>query len=119
MATINRQLADKLIQGNGKSKEGSAGYVLVRYQNRTKYGIPGVDLYNPNAEVNCFDYAVFSSKRKYEEFLKSETIGGVDILWGSQNFLIDEKKRKQEELWDEVKGFFPEDEILPKGAERL
>ena len=68
MSTINRELANELLKGNGKSKHGSAGYCLVRYQNRTKYDIPGVDLYDPDAKINCFDYAIFPNKRKYEEF---------------------------------------------------
>lgn len=113
MATIDRELAEKLVKGSGKCKEGSAGYVLVRYQNRTKYDIPGVDLHNPNAEVNCFDYAILSSKRKYEEFLESETVGGVDILWGSDKFQRDESKREQEELWSEATDFIVKDEVVP------
>lgn len=97
MATINRALADELVKGNGKSKHGTAGYCLVRYQNRTKYDIPGIDLYNPDAEKNVFDYAIFSSRKKYEEFLSADTIGGVDILWGSERFKKDEIRRELDE----------------------
>jgi len=111
MATIDRALADKLIKGNGKCKEGTAGYCLVRYQNRTKYDIPGVDLYNPDAEKNVFDYAVFSSRKKYEEFMQSETVGGVDILWGSTRFKKDQEARIRAEAEAEMTGglqeFFP------------
>jgi hypothetical protein len=105
MSTINRQLAEELIKGDGKSKHGTAGYVLVRYQNRTKYDIPGIDLYNPDAENNVFDYAIFSSKQKYEEFLQADTVGGIDILWGSARFKKDEEKRQEEELSEEG-GYF-------------
>ena len=93
MSTINRELADELLKGDGKSKHGTAGYCLVRYQNRTKYDIPGVDLYDPEAKVNCFDYAIFSNRRKYEEFMNSDTIGGVDVLWASNRFKKDEEAR--------------------------
>jgi hypothetical protein len=122
MATIDRALAEELIKGNGKCKHGTAGYVLVRYQNRTKYDIPRVDLYNPDAEINCFDYAVFSTRRKYEEFLGSDTVGGVDILWASERFKRDEIKREQEaeaeELMEGTEDIINElpylDERLPK-----
>lgn len=102
MATINRALADKLVKGKGKSKEGSAGYVLVRYQNRTKYDIPGADMYDPDAEVNVFDYAVFNTKRAYEHFMESDMVGGVDILWASEKFKKDEVKRQEKELSAEL-----------------
>lgn len=101
MATINRELADELIKGEGKSEHGSAGYCLVRYQNRTKYDIPNVDLYNPDAEVNCFDYAIFPNKRKFDLFLESETVAGVDILWASEKCKRDEAARELEEDSDE------------------
>ncbi|MCX6705346.1 MAG: hypothetical protein NT162_03360 [Candidatus Woesebacteria bacterium] len=94
MSTINRELADELLKEGGKSKHGSAGYCLVRYQNRTKYDIAGVDLYDPDAKINCFDYAIFSNKRKYQEFMESDTVGGIDILWGSAGFYKDEKERE-------------------------
>jgi len=97
---------------------------LVRYQNRTKYDIPDVDFYNPDAKINCFDYAIFSSKRKYEQFLNSDTVGGVDILWGSEMFKKDEQKREereQSEEWDEIDNEFlnDDDEVLgPSRKER-
>jgi len=101
MSTINKSLAQELISGNGKSKKGTAGYCLVRYQNRTKYDLPGVDLYNPDAEVNCFDYAIFRSKKGYEKFLESDTVGGVDILWASKKCKEDQQTREMaEELAD-------------------
>jgi len=102
MSTINRELANELLKGNGKSKHGSAGYCLVRYQNRTKYDIPGVDLYDPDAKINCFDYAIFPNKRKYEEFMESDMVGGVDILWSSERFKKDEMKREQDAERDEL-----------------
>jgi len=95
MSTINRTLADKLVEGNGKCKEGSAGYVLVRYQNRTKYG-PNVNCIDPDAKINCFDYAIFANRRKYEEFMNADTVGGVDILWASERF------KKDEKVWEEA-----------------
>lgn len=93
MSTINKSLAQELIKGNGKRKKGTAGYCLVRYQNRTKYDLPGVDLYNPDAEVNCFDYAIFSSRKKFEKFMESDTVGGVDVLWASNKCKEDEEIR--------------------------
>jgi len=98
MATINRKLADELIKGEGKTKQGTAGYVLVRYQNRSKYEIPNVDFFDPDAKVNVFDYAIFKNKKAYESFLRADTVGGVDILWGSEQFKKDEVKRQQDEL---------------------
>ncbi|EKD52676.1 MAG: hypothetical protein ACD_61C00275G0005 [uncultured bacterium] len=94
MATINKSLAEELVRGNGKCKKGTAGYCLVRYQNRTKYNLPGVDLYDPEAKINCYDYAIFADKRKFEIFQESETVGGIDILWGSERFKQDEAKRE-------------------------
>jgi hypothetical protein len=122
MATINRTLADELVKGNGKSKHGTAGYCLVRYENRTKYDISGVDFYNPDAEKNVFDYAIFTNKRKYEEFLNADTVGGVDILWGSERFKKDELKRvedaEKEELLEGVSDilaeYSEEDEFIEK-----
>lgn len=107
MATISRELADSLIAGNGKTKEGSAGYVLVRYQNRSKYDIPGIDLYDPDAKLNVFDYAIFRSKKAYETFMESESIGGVDVLWASDKFKRDELKREQAEIESEFESFVP------------
>lgn len=80
MATINKSLAEELVKGNGKCKKGGAGYCLVRYQNRSKYNLPGVDLYDPEAKVNCFDYAIFANKRKFEIFQENDNVGGIDIL---------------------------------------
>lgn len=126
MSTINRQLADELIKGNGKSKQGTAGYCLVRYQNRMKYNIPNVDLYNPEAKMNCFDYAIFTNKAKYEEFLNSDNVGGVDILWASERCKKDEAKRElteeQAELMEGVEDIIAEYEeglaLKYKGKER-
>ena len=124
MSTINRELAEELVRGDGKSKHGTAGYCLVRYQNRTKYDIPGVDLYDPNAKVNCFDYAIFSSRRKYEEFTNSDTVGGVDILWGSKRFKKDEEERirteEGAELTEGIADLISEfgDEEIPGLSER-
>jgi len=122
MATINRILAEKIVKGNGKCKEGTAGYVLVRYQNRIKYDISNVDLYDPDAKVNCFDYAIFANERKYLQFLEDENIGGVDILWGSKKFYKDEQSREEKELLDEAAAEFIDlDDILirPRGRERI
>lgn len=107
MATINKNLAQKLIAGNGKTKEGSAGYVLVRYQNRTKYDIPGADLYDPEAKINVFDYAVFKTEKAYLNFLESETVGGVDVLWASEKFKKDELRREEQEIESEFESFVP------------
>lgn len=101
MSTISKDLAEELVKRNGKSKSGSAGYCLVRYQNRTKYHLPGVDLYNPESKVNCFDYAVFRKKSDYEIFLNSDTVGGVDVLWGSKKFHKDQQTREEKELLEE------------------
>lgn len=102
MSTINRQLADELVKGNGKSKHGTAGYCLVKYQNRMKYDIPNVDTTDPDAKINCFDYAIFTDKEKFEEFVNSDTVGGVDILWASERCKKDEEKRELEEEKDEL-----------------
>ncbi len=102
MATINKSLAEELVKGNGKCKAGTAGYCLVRYQNRTKYDLPGVDLYDPEAKVNCFDYAIFPNKKKFDLFQDSETVGGIDILWGSEKFNQDETKRELAEQQAEL-----------------
>ncbi len=107
MATISRELADRLLAGNGKTKEGSAGYVLVRYQNRNKYDVPGADLYDPDAKINVFDYAIFRSKRAYEQFMESDSVGGVDVLWASEKFKKDELKREEAELESEFESFVP------------
>lgn len=102
MATINKSLAEELVKGNGRCKKGAVGYCLVRYQNRTKYDLPGVDYYNPEAKVNCFDYAIFADKRKFELFQESDMVGGIDILWGSEKFKQDEAKRELAEQQEEL-----------------
>lgn len=118
MATINKSLAHELVKGNGKCKKGSAGYCLVRYQNRTKYDLPGVDLYDPEAKINCFDYAIFANKRKFEIFLESDTVGGIDILWGSEKFKQDEAERElaeqQAELMEGAVDFLNDLEDYPE-----
>ncbi|HJZ06181.1 hypothetical protein A2634_01915 [Candidatus Amesbacteria bacterium RIFCSPHIGHO2_01_FULL_48_32] len=109
MATINRQLAEELVERNGRYKGDRMAYCVVRYQNRTKYGLSGVSLYDPDARINCFDYAVFYRKGTYERFMVSDTVGGVDVLWGSKKFNGDEEKRRRGEEsrelhvdWEEI-----------------
>lgn len=126
MSTINILLANELVRGNGKSKFGSAGYCLVRYQNRTKYDIPNIDLYNPDTELNVFDYAIFSNREKYEAFLESDTVGGVDVLWASEKFKkdeierisIEEKKELLEDVADILNEYGFEDDMSRKPSAR-
>ncbi len=86
MATINKELAEKLVKDEGRYKDDKRAYCVLMYQNRTKYDLPGVDLYDPEAPINCFDYTVFYDRARYLKFLDAETVGGVTVMWGSETF---------------------------------
>lgn len=109
MATINKQLAGELVRGGGKYRGDKRACCVVMYQNRTKYDLPGVDLYDPEAPVNCFDYAVFYDRGRYLRFLDSDTVGGVTVLWGSEKF---HKEEAEAVLREESEEFTSEALVL-------
>lgn len=102
MSTINKTLAQELVINEGRHKKDKIAYCVVRYQNRTKYDLPNVDLYDPEAPINCFDYAVFYDQARYLNFLEAETVGGVDILWGSRKFHKEDEEARLKEESDEL-----------------
>ncbi len=109
MSTIDKTLAQELVKNEGRYKGDKRAYCVVRYQNRTKYDLPNVDLYDPEAPVNCFDYAVFYDQVRYLNFLEADTVGGVDILWGSPKFYKEDEEARLKEESEELTSFLPRD----------
>lgn len=113
MATINKTLAEELVKNEGRFKGDKRAYCVLMYQNRTKYDLPGVDLYNPEAPINCFDYTVFYDQPHYLRFLEDETVGGITVLWGNEKFHKEEREAISREESEE----FTRDALALLGVE--
>lgn len=95
MPTINKKLAEELIEKCKKQKKPKI-YCVVRYQNRTK---------GDSEKGTYSDYAVCYKLEHYQAIMRSDFIGGVDVLWASKRFKADAQKQEQVELLSEALSF--------------
>ncbi|VVB83414.1 Uncharacterised protein [uncultured archaeon] len=86
MPTIDKALAEAEIERVKKQKKPKV-YCIVRYQNRL----------NGDSEKGIYsDYSICYNLRDYEALVKSDFVGGIDILWSSEKFKQDKKIENDE-----------------------
>jgi len=90
MATVNKEIARRLVENDGVFEGDPRVYCVVMYQNRTKYGEEGEIVYDPEKPGSCWDFAVYYDRERYLDMYDSPVVGGVEILWGSEQFFRDE-----------------------------
>jgi len=95
MPTIDKVLAEKEI-ARLKTQKNPKVYCVVRYQDRLR---------GDSEKMTYSGYSICNKRAHYEALMRSNNVGGVDVLWASERFTADAKKQEDDEDWKEAASY--------------